>query len=61
MYISTPPISEVENFQMKIYYPAGDRTQDLLNQRQVCYHLSQHVKTVKFSIVMVTKYKQINL
>ena len=26
---------------MKIYYPAGDRTPDLLNQRQTCYHLSQ--------------------
>ena len=41
MYISTPPSPEVENFQMKIYYPAGDRTPDLLNQRQTCYHLSQ--------------------
>ena len=42
MYISTPPSLEVENFQMmKIYYPAGDRTPDLLNQRQKCYHLSQ--------------------
>ena len=41
MYISTPPSHEVENFQMKIYYPAGDRTPDLLNQRQTCYHLSQ--------------------
>ena len=41
MYISTPPSSEVENFQMKLYYPAGDRTPDLLNQRQTCYHLSQ--------------------
>ena len=39
VYISTPPRPEVENFQMKIYYPAGDRTQ--LNQRQTCYHLSQ--------------------
>ena len=26
---------------MKIYYSAGDRTPDLLNQRQTCYHLSQ--------------------
>ena len=26
---------------MKIYYPAGDRTPDLLNQTQTCYHLSQ--------------------
>ena len=32
---------EVENFQIKIYYPAGDRTPDLLNQRQTCNHLSQ--------------------
>ena len=37
-----PPSPEVENFQMKIYYPAGDRTPDLMNQRQTCYHLSQH-------------------
>ena len=41
VYISTPPSPEAENFQMKIYYPAGDRTPDLLNQRQTCYHLSQ--------------------
>ena len=41
MYISTLPSPEVENFQMKIYYPAVDRTPDLLNQRQTCYHLSQ--------------------
>ena len=41
VYISTPPSSEVENFQMKIHYPAGDRTLDLLNQWQTCYHLSQ--------------------
>ena len=34
--------SEVENFQMKIYYIAGERTPDLLNQRQACYHLRQH-------------------
>ena len=40
MYI--PPSPEVENFEMKIYYPAGDRTPDLLNQRQTCYHLNQH-------------------
>ena len=30
VYISTPPSPEVENFQMKIYYPAGNRTPDLL-------------------------------
>ena len=36
-YISTPPSPEVEDFQMKTYYPAGDRTPDLLNQRQTCY------------------------
>ena len=41
MYISTPPSPEVENFQMKIYYLAQDRTPDLLNQMQTCYHLSQ--------------------
>ena len=41
VYISSPPSPEVENFQMKIYYPAGGRTPDLLNQRQICYHLSQ--------------------
>ena len=27
--------------RLKIYYPAGDRTPDLLNQRQTCYHLRQ--------------------
>ena len=41
VHLSTPPSPEVENFQIKIYYPAGDRTPDLLNQRQTCYHLSQ--------------------
>ena len=41
VHISTPPSPEVENFQMKIYYPAGDRTPDPLNQRQTCYQLSQ--------------------
>ena len=41
MYTSTPPSPEVENFLMKICYPAGDRTPDLLNQKQTCYHLSQ--------------------
>ena len=40
VYISTPPSSKDENFQIKIYYPAGDRTPDLLNQKQTCYHLS---------------------
>ena len=45
VYISTPPSPKVENFQMKIDYPAGDRTSDLLNQRQTCYHLSQRVYT----------------
>ena len=33
VYISTPPSPEVENFQLKNYYPAGDRTPELLNQR----------------------------
>ena len=46
VYISTPPSPKVENFQMKIYYPAGDQTPDLLNQRQTCYHLSQHGELV---------------
>ena len=27
--------------RLKIYYPTRDRTPDLLNQRQTCYHLSQ--------------------
>ena len=31
VYISTPPSPEVENFQMRIYYPAEDRTPDLLS------------------------------
>ena len=44
MYFSTPPSPKVENFQMKIYYPAGDRTPDPLNQRQTCYHLSQRAE-----------------
>ena len=64
-YISSPPRPKVENFQMKIYYPAGDRTPDLLNQRQTCYHLSQHGElmvesksdifshTVSFSILIL--------
>ena len=41
VYVSTPPRPEVENFQIELYYPAGDRTPNLLNQRQTCYHLSQ--------------------
>ena len=45
MYISTPPNPEVENFQIKIYYPAGDWTPDPLNQGQLCYHLSQRGST----------------
>ena len=31
VYISTPPSTEVENFQMKIYYLAGNRTLELLD------------------------------
>ena len=46
MYVSTPPNPEVGNFQMKIYYLAGDRTPDLLNQRQTSYHLSQRGELV---------------
>ena len=34
------PSPEVENFQIKIYNPAGDRTPDLLDQKQTCYHLN---------------------
>ena len=30
----------LEIFKLK-FNPAGDRTPDLLNQRQTCYHLSQ--------------------
>ena len=40
VYVSTSPSPEVENFQIKIFCPAGDRTPDLLSQRQTCYHLS---------------------
>ena len=46
VYISTPPNPEVENFQMKSYYPAGDRTPDMLIQRQTCQHLSQRGKLI---------------
>ena len=40
---TSPPLlaPKVENFQIKIYYPAGDRTPVLLNQRQTCSYLSQ--------------------
>ena len=51
LYISTPPSPEVGNFEMKIYYPAGDRTPDLLNQRQTCYHLSQRGELMWYDIV----------
>ena len=51
MYISTPPCPEVENFQIKIYYPAGDRTSVPLNQRQTCYHLS--LRGERFFIVII--------
>ena len=47
MYISTPPGPEVEIFQNENYYPAGDRTPDLLNQRQTSYHLSQRGEQIK--------------
>ena len=40
---------KVGNFKMKIYYPTGDRTPDLLNQRQTCYHLSQRGKPISIS------------
>ena len=44
---------KVENFHMKIYYPAGDRFPDLLNPRQTCHlcqcgeHGTERVKTEK--------------
>ena len=47
MYISTPPSLEVENFQIKNLLPRRDRTPDLLNLRQTCYHLSQRGEQVK--------------
>ena len=53
VYISTPPSPEVENFEMKIYYPAGDRTPDLLNQRQTWYHMSQ--RSEHYDFVIITK------
>ena len=39
---TTPPLlaPKLKIFK-KRYYPAGDRTLDLVNQRQTCYHLSQ--------------------
>ena len=43
---------EVENFQMKIYYPTGDRTPDLLNHRQTCYHVSQRGEQVLIRQIM---------
>ena len=60
MYISTPPSSEVENFQMKIYYPAGDRTPDPLNQRHTCYHLSQCGELDEKSPSQVDVYRNLN-
>ena len=54
-----PPSPDVENFQIKIYYPAGYRTPDLLNQRQTCYHLSQrgepNVEVIPNEIFLVSK------
>ena len=38
---------------MKIYYPAGDRTPDLLNQRQTCYLLSQRDEQVKNVVIKI--------
>ena len=59
-----PSSPEVENFQMKIYYPAGDRNPDQLNRRHTCYHLSQRgerslylMYSVKISVVL--KYSSI--
>ena len=33
-----------------MYYPAGDRTPDLLNQRQTCYQLSQRGESVLYFV-----------
>ena len=46
-YISTPSSPEVENFQIKIYYPAGDQTPDLLNQTnvQLAFMVSPRIAT----------------
>ena len=60
MYISNPPSPEVENFQMKIYHPAGDRNPDLLNQRQTCYHLSQRGELF-WAIILLPKFLVIRL
>ena len=55
MYISTPPKPEDENFQMKIYYPAGDRTPDTLNQKQTHNFIRANVASGA-SIVKCTNY-----
>ena len=52
-----PPSPEVENFKIKIYYPAGDRTPDLLNQR--CYHLSQRGEHVSMTYTIQFYYYNI--
>ena len=57
MYISTPPSPKVENFQMKIYYPAGDRTPDQLNQRLTCFHLSQRGELAR-TVILLKKDKK---
>ena len=53
MYISTSPSAEVENFQIKIHNLVGDRTPDLLNQRQTCYHLIQRGELIILKIMMI--------
>ena len=45
---------------MKIYYPAGDWTPDLLDQRQTCYHLSQRGELVSTILSVVFSYKMLN-
>ena len=48
---TSPPHNtpEVEIFQIKIYYPAGDRIPDPLNLLQTCYHLSQRGELVIYA------------
>ena len=55
---STPPSPEVENFQIKIYCPARDRTLDPMNQRQTYYHLSQHGES---KLVILSMKRQNNI
>ena len=42
---TSPPLlaPRLKILKCKIYYHVGDRTPDLLNQRQTCYHLNQRI------------------